>query len=117
MHAFTRTAVTLALTVGLAAAAQAQFTGPSREGDRMTVATIQDVSFGTYVTVEGNIVAHLRSDYFTFRDASGEIMVEIPSERFGGQQVGPETRVRLMGEVDRRAAGQRYIWVKSLTLM
>ena len=75
------------------------------------------MSFGTHVTVEGYIVVKLQSDYVAVRDASSEMIVGIPSERFGGQQVGRETRVRLMGEGDRREAGQRYILVTFLTLM
>jgi uncharacterized protein (TIGR00156 family) len=66
--------------------------------------------------MEGNIVAHLRGDYYQFSDGSGEIRVEIPSGTFGGQQVGPQTRVRIMGEVDQGGAG-RYVWVKSLSLI
>jgi uncharacterized protein (TIGR00156 family) len=94
----------------------AQYTGPSVQGAPTSVANALNARPGTYVTMEGNIVAHLRGDYYQFSDGSGEIRVEIPSGTFGGQQVGAETRVRIMGEVDQSSAG-RYVWVKSLRLI
>ena len=51
-----------------------------------------------------------------FRDSTGEMRVEIPPGAFGGQQIGPEDTVRIMGELDRSIAG-RYIWVKSLQVV
>lgn len=100
----------------LAAPALAQFAGPSVQGAPTSVANAQNARVGTYVTLEGNVIAHLREDYYRFSDGSGEMRVEIPAGTFGGQQVGPDTRVRIMGEVDRGVAG-RYIWVKSLTVL
>ena len=97
----------------LAAPAAAQFTGPSVQGQPTSVADAQNSPAGRYVTLEGNIVAHLREDYYTFRDATGEIRVEIPGATFGGRQISPDTRVRIMGEVDTGRSG-RYVWVKSL---
>jgi uncharacterized protein (TIGR00156 family) len=104
--------------LGLAAAAPAaaQFTGPGVEGSPMTVAQAQDARVGSYVTLEGSIRARLREEYYQFADATGEIRVEIPDATFAGQQVTPDTRVRLVGEVD-RGFGGRYIWVTSLTVL
>jgi uncharacterized protein (TIGR00156 family) len=107
---------TLPLTLTCAAPAFAQFTGPSVQGAPSTVADTLNLRVGTYVTLEGTITAHLRGDYFQFSDGSGQIRVEIPAATFGGRQVGPQTRVRLMGEVDQSNAG-RYIWVKVLSLL
>ncbi|WP_375691331.1 YgiW/YdeI family stress tolerance OB fold protein [Pseudooceanicola sp. LIPI14-2-Ac024] len=105
------------LVVGLAGGAAAQFSGPSAGGQPATVAAAQSARLGSYVTLEGSIVSHLRGDYYLFSDGSGEIQVEIPQRTFGGQAVTPETRVRIVGEVDRRIGGQRYIWVKSLQVI
>lgn len=104
----------LALAVSaVASPALAQFTGPSVQGGDTTVAQAQEARLGSYHTLEGNIVSHLRDDYYMFRDSSGEMRVEIAPGRFGGQQIGPEDTVRIMGEVDQGITG-RYIWVKSL---
>jgi uncharacterized protein (TIGR00156 family) len=92
----------------------AQFTGPSH-GQPTTVAEAQNSRPGRYVTLEGNIVAHQREDYYTFRDATGEMRVEIEPGTFAGQEVGPDDRVRIMGEVDTGLSG-RYVWVESLSL-
>lgn len=100
----------------LASTATAQFTGPSASGRPATVAETRDARLGSYVTLTGHIVDHQRSDYFTFRDASGEIRVEIAPGVFGGRKIGPDTQVRLLGEVDRGPAG-RYVWVKSLEVL
>lgn len=109
-----RTFVLVGLSCGLAASgASAQFTGPSVQGQPTSVGELQNTRPGRYVVLEGNIVAHQRGDYYTFRDATGEIRVEIPSATFGGRQIGPTDSVRIMGELDTGRSG-RYVWVKSL---
>lgn len=115
MKTFTRTLAAVALSLGLAAAAQAQFTGPSRT-ETVTVTAAQSMGFGRYVTLEGSIVAHLREDLYVFRDETGEITVEIGGEQFRGRQIGPNDRVRLMGEIDRSRSGQRYISTETFTV-
>ncbi|UHD17542.1 YgiW/YdeI family stress tolerance OB fold protein [Thiocapsa bogorovii] len=101
----------------LPAIATAQFTGPNARGQDSTVEQARNARVDTYVTVTGNIVAHLREDYFTFRDSTGEIRVEIEPEVWRNREVGPDTTVRLLAEVDRNAAGTVYLWVQSLELV
>lgn len=96
--------------------ATAQYTGPSATGQASTVEQVRGTRLGSYVTVTGNIVAHQRGNYFTFRDETGEIRVEIDATTWQGRPVDPETRVRLVAEVDRGIAG-RYLWVKSLDIV
>jgi len=100
----------------LASAAAAQFTGPSATGRASTVADVRRARLGSYVTVTGNIVAHQRGSYFTFRDRTGEIRVEIDNATWQGRAVSPETKVRLLAEIDGGIAG-RYLWVKSLDIL
>lgn len=94
----------------------AQFTGPSARGHAATVADVQSLRMGSYVVLTGNIVDHQRSDYFTFRDSTGEIRVEIEPQVWRDRPVTPETDVQIMGEVDRGVAG-RYVWVKTLDIV
>jgi uncharacterized protein (TIGR00156 family) len=108
-------AITFSLTLAIATPALAQFSGPSVQGGQATVAAAMDAPPGSYHTLEGSIVSHLREDYYMFRDSTGELRVEISPGRFGGRQIGPEDTVRIMGELDRGTAGQ-YLWVKSLEL-
>lgn len=113
----TRLLAAIAIVVGLlASTAQAQFTGPSASGRERTVAQVRDARLGSYVTVTGNVVEHLRGEYFTFRDRTGDIRVEIESSVWQGRPVAPETKVRLVGEVDQGVAG-RYLWIKSLQIV
>jgi uncharacterized protein (TIGR00156 family) len=95
----------------------AQFTGPSATGRVSTVEQARNAPIDTYVSVTGNVVAHLREDYYTFRDATGEIRVEIEPTVWRGRKIGPETEVRLVAEVDRNAAGTIYLWVDSLEIV
>jgi len=100
----------------LASNAIAQFSGPSPAGRTLSVQQAREARVGSYVTVTGHIVNHLREDYYTFRDATGEIRVEIASGVWQNRKVEPETKVRLLAEVDRGPAG-RYLWVKSLEVV
>ncbi len=95
----------------------AQFTGPSATGQVSTVEQARSAPMGTYVTVTGNIVAHLREDYYTFRDATGEIRVEIGSSVWQNRNIEPDTEVRLLAEVDRNIFVITYLWVKSLEIV
>lgn len=104
----------LCLVLTMAAPAHAQFTGPSVQGQGATAAAVQDKRIGNYVTLTGRITAHLREDYYRFADDSGEVRVEIPRRPWRGREIGPETTVRPLGEVDRNRSGTRYVWVKSL---
>jgi len=110
-----RIATVLFLTL-LASTAAAQFTGPSAAGGPSTVKQVNQARVGSYVTVTGHIVAHQRQNFFTFRDDTGEIRVEIENSVWRNRQIAPETQVRLLGEVDRGVSG-RYLWVKSLDVV
>jgi uncharacterized protein (TIGR00156 family) len=97
--------------------ASAQFTGPSVAGKEATAAEARRSPAGSYVRLEGSVVAHLRDDYDRFRDASGEIRVEIGDAVWDGQEVGPSDTVRLLGELDRTHAAVPFVWVKTLELV
>jgi uncharacterized protein (TIGR00156 family) len=107
----------IALALLTAAPVQAQFVGPSARGAQMTVAAAAAARVDTYVSVEGTIASHLRGDYYVFRDDTDEIRVEIAPGVFAGRLVGQDTRVRLLGEVDRNAAGVTYLWVKAFDIL
>lgn len=100
----------------LASNAFAQFSGPSVTGRSVSVQQARDARLGSYVTVTGHIVNHLRGDDYTFRDASGDIRVEIADSVWQNRKVEPATKVRLLAEVDSGFAG-RYLYVKSLDVL
>lgn len=97
--------------------AYAQFTGPSARGAVSSVEQVQSTRANTYVTLTGHIVDHQRKNYYTFRDETGEMRVEIEPSVWRYRNVGPNDKVRLMGEVERNGAGNLYLWVKTLDLV
>lgn len=105
-----------AMSVLLVTSASAQFTGPTAAGREATVQQALHARVGTYVTLTGQITEHLRGEYFTFRDKSGLIRVEIPSRLWKGRPVSPQTNVRLLGEVERGRAGP-YVYIKALEIV
>lgn len=112
-----REKILVSLILGLLTfSASAQFIGPSVTGRETTVAQVAEARLGSYVSIVGHIVAHQREDYFTFRDSTGEMRVEISNSVWQNRKIGPETKVRLLGEVDSGIAG-RYVWVKSLQVV
>ena len=54
-----------------------------------------------YIILQGNIVKQVGKDDFIFKDASGEIQVEIERKAWRGQDVSPSDEVKLYGEVDK----------------
>lgn len=100
----------------LSGGAFAQFTGPSSSASPSTVAGVADARLGSDVTLTGFVVEHQRDDYYTFRDDSGDIRVEIDRRTWGGRKVGPTDKVRITGEVERGWRG-RYIDVETLEVL
>ncbi|QUC05296.1 YgiW/YdeI family stress tolerance OB fold protein [Aggregatibacter sp. oral taxon 513] len=54
-----------------------------------------------YIILQGNIVKQVGKDDFIFKDASGEIQVEIDRKAWRGQDISPSDEVKLYGEVDK----------------
>ena len=54
----------------------------------------------TQCTLTGSLTEQLSKNRYTFRDASGTTIVNIGKKKFRGQTVTPDTRIRIVGEVD-----------------
>ncbi|WP_040976541.1 YgiW/YdeI family stress tolerance OB fold protein [Necropsobacter massiliensis] len=54
-----------------------------------------------FIVLQGNIVEQVGKQDFLFRDASGEIEVEIDRRAWHGQEITPSDAVKLFGEVDK----------------
>ncbi|MFZ1727008.1 MAG: NirD/YgiW/YdeI family stress tolerance protein [Albidovulum sp.] len=118
LSTFSYSLISASSTVATAPSATSeQFAGPEAAGQVSTVQEVKTARLGSYVTVVGNIVDHLREDYYTFRDETGEIRVEIEDRVWQNRSVTPDTQVRLLAEVDRNLVGIRYLWVKSLEIV
>lgn len=75
------------------------YTGPSSAA--ATVEQALNMRDDTPVILVGNIVQHLGGDKYLFRDATGEVTVEIDHKDWRGVTVGPDDLVEIQGEVDR----------------
>ncbi len=107
---------------GTAGSQQGSYTGPGSSparnaGELVTAAELKDLRDDARVTLQGTIVNQLSREKFTFRDASGEVVVEIDREvwRRLSENIGENDRVEIYGEVDKERLGTRIeIEVKSI---
>jgi uncharacterized protein (TIGR00156 family) len=82
------------------------FTGPGRhagtrgQGQLTTVAEAKNLADDARVILQGTIVHSLGDEEYTFKDESGEIIVEIDRKVWQGLSVGVNDRVEISGEVD-----------------
>ncbi len=78
----------------------AAFNGPS---DAYKVETSAAAALtakeGATCILEGTIMRHLQKNRYLFKDASGDIVIDVPPHVFGALTVTPETPVRITGEM------------------
>ena len=95
------------------------FQGPTSAADADTVAKALKCWDDAPVTLTGNIVERLAGsdDKYMFRDATGQVMVDIDEDLFIGRTVTPQTKVRLYGKVDKEIMEPTKIDVKRLEII
>ncbi|NEX14109.1 MAG: DNA-binding protein [Prosthecochloris sp.] len=92
----------------------AEYVGSAEENSpRITVAEAKLMRDDSRLSLDGFITGHLRGDHYLFRDDSGEIDIEIEKSVWRQQAVGPDTGVRIDGEVEHES-GSVYIDVHRL---
>ena len=69
------------------------------------------------VVLEGYLVDQVGHEDYTFKDATGQIVVEIDDRVFAGQRVDPKTKVRLEGEYEKEFAEPNTVDVHRLTIL
>lgn len=118
-----RTAVALLLAATTIGTASAQYTGPGQRQDpahtvaRTVAEVLKDPVDDRPVELTGTLVRQIGRETFLFRDATGEIQVEIDAEDFpAGQPVDAETVVVISGEVDARLMRKPEIDVERLRI-
>jgi len=79
----------------------------------ITVNEAKNLSHGSWVVLTGTIVSSLGKEYYTFRDTSGEITVEIERKIWRGLSVGISDRVEIHGELEIKG-GRVSIEVKAV---
>ncbi|WP_165678557.1 YgiW/YdeI family stress tolerance OB fold protein [Metapseudomonas otitidis] len=66
-----------------------------------TVEQAKKMPDDAWVTLEGNLVRQVGHELYEFKDATGTVLVDIDNKRWRGQSATPETKVQLIGEVDK----------------
>ena len=79
----------------------AGFEGPGATTTVVTVEITRKMPDDAKVTLEGNLVKQISEEHYLFKDATGEIEVEIDDEDFRGATVTPKNKIRIIGEVDK----------------
>lgn len=92
------------------------FTGPGSVNVNRA-ADVEKAYDDAIAVLEGNLVEQVGSDLYIFKDSSGTVLVEIDHEDFYGASVNPQTRVRIMGEVDKEAFERTKVDVKRLEVI
>ncbi|MGL5429989.1 MAG: YgiW/YdeI family stress tolerance OB fold protein [Vibrio sp.] len=77
------------------------FQGPSAQQIIRDVVSALNASDDTKVELIGHIISSSGHDDYIFRDATGEIKVEIDDDLWRGKTVTPQTQVIIRGEVDK----------------
>lgn len=95
------------------------FQGPTGGTDNNTVAKALKAWDDSPVVLTGNIVERLAGsdDKYMFRDATGQVIVDIDHELFWGKTVTPANTVRIAGEVDKEMFEATKIDVKFLEII
>ena len=95
------------------------FKGPTVGTEITTVKQALDSKDDAAVLLTGHITGRKAGsdDKYVFKDATGEITVDIDREVFAGQSVTPENTVRLSGKVDKDMMKPVKIDVKVLEIL
>lgn len=78
----------------------AGFDGPGGEAPIHTVLEAEKAKDGQQIVLEGYLVKQLEDEHYLFKDASGEIEVEIDDDVFQDRNVNPTTKIRIQGELE-----------------
>ncbi len=114
-----------ALAVFPLASAYAGYNGPTNPGgftgpgavNVTTAAAVEKAHDDAVAVLEGYLVEQVKSDLYIFKDDSGTVLVEIDHEDFLGASVTPQTRVRLIGEVDKGVFERTKVDVERLEII
>ena len=82
-------------------AAKGGFSDGTNNSAITTVAQALKMRDDTHAILRGNIVKQVRHEKYLFKDATGEIIVEIDDDDWGGVTVGPQDTDELIGEIDK----------------
>jgi uncharacterized protein (TIGR00156 family) len=101
MKAKTKLLTALLLTALFAGTALVQAQGFTGASTHATVAEAHRMRDERQVILTGQIVRHIRDEYYLFRDNTGDIRVEIDRRAWANLRVTETDTVEIRGEIDR----------------
>lgn len=95
------------------------FSGPVSGAMADTVVKAKELPDDAPVVLTGNIISRVagKKHKFTFKDATGEILLDIGKKAFRGQDISPQDTVRVTGKVDKDFGEELEIDVKQLEII
>lgn len=97
--------------------ALAGYTGPGTAAVATTVVQARQQPDDHAVLLRGHLVAKVGDERYRFKDATGEIQVEIDDEDMPGDAIGAATPVELLGRVDTHRFKATDIEVKRVQIL
>lgn len=79
-----------------------------------TVAAALNANDDTFVILQGSIVKQIDNDEFLFKDATGEVEIDVSKHAWNGQNIGPQDTIEIRGRVDKEFT-KTEIDVKQIT--
>ncbi len=104
-NAFWSITLLLILVSVIAVHSKEGFTGPgsksnSKQAQKITVSQAANLADDTRVSLTGSIVESLGDEEYTFRDSTGDIVIEIDRKVWRGLSVSETDKVEISGEID-----------------
>lgn len=103
----------------MAVPAYAGFDGPNSTASVTKASQVASAADNAGCILEGTIVEKVTgsTDKYTFKDASGQVLVEIDDHVFAGRTVTPSSKVKLTGKVDTSTTKPSKVDVKILEIL
>lgn len=106
-------------TLGLATAAQAEYTGPGAgtPAPSTVAAVLSEGHDDQDVTLRGHLVKKVGKEKYIFADDSGKIRVDIDHDDFPNAAVDEKTMIEITGEIEKDFMESPEIDVDKLTIV
>lgn len=108
--------IALSTLLALSTSAFAGFSNGNNasQGGVTTVRQALQAHEDTQVTLTGKITRQIDNDEFYFKDATGEIKIEVEDHAWNGQNITPNDKITIRGKVDKNDNGRSDIDVYSI---
>lgn len=78
----------------------AEFIGPGSMWSQITVSDIPSKKDNARVSLVGHLINQVDEEYYTFQDETGKMVIEVHPNELVELTITPETRIKIIGEVD-----------------